>query len=233
MGQKISERQKEILSILRKHFRKNESITVKTLSELMAVNPITAYEHLRNLKEKGILKIEMKFCKKRGRPRYKYVLTKEGKKLLNSKVDFYVDEIRNVLNEFVVAKEEGRLNELLIEKVSSFSQNTLKPLLFVAFGFLILVTLFRDVKEIETLKNLLMFSLSSKIVFVSFASLTIYLFSRYVGGINNIDKKWEDIKYQFVSIPDEQREEIVRNLLNFVNGGEKNERERKYNRTYS
>ncbi|RLD14022.1 MAG: hypothetical protein DRI28_04595, partial [Caldiserica bacterium] len=71
MKQKVSERQKEILSILRKHFRENESITVNDLSKIMDVNPITAYEHLRNLKEKGILKIEMTFCKKRGRPRYK------------------------------------------------------------------------------------------------------------------------------------------------------------------
>ena len=233
MKKKVSERQKKILSILRKHFRKNESITVKELSELMDVNPITAYEHLRNLKEKGILKIEMTFCKKRGRPKYKYVITEEGRKLLNSGVDFYLDEIKGILEEFMMAKEEGRLNELLMEKVSNFSQNTLKPLIFIVFGFLILVTLFRDVKEIETLKDLLVMSLSSKIVFVSFASLTMFLFSRYIGGINNIDKKWEDIKYQFVSISDEQREEIVRTLLSFMYGGEKDGRKRKLDRTYS
>jgi len=233
MKQRVSERQKEILSILRKHFRENESITVNDLSEIMDINPITAYEHLRNLKEKGILKIEMTFCKKRGRPRYKYILTEEGRRLLNTGVDFYVDEIKNILKEFMEAKEEGRLNELLMKKVSSFSQNTLKPLIFIVFGFLILVTLFSDVKEIETLKDLLMMSLSSKIVFVSFASLTIFLFSRYVGGLNNIDKKWEDVKYQFVSISDEQREEIVRTLISFMYGGEKDGRKRKLDRTYS
>ena len=233
MKKKVSERQKEILSILRKHFRENESITAKELSKIMDVNPITAYEHLRNLKEKGILKVEMAFCKKKGRPRYKYVLTEEGRRLLNTGVDFYVDEVKNILKEFVEAKEEGRLNELLMEKVSNFSKNTLKPLIFIVFAFLVLVTLFRDVREIEVLKDLLMMSLSSKIVFVSFASLTVFLFSKYVGGVGNIDKKWEDAKYHFVSIPDEQREEIIRILTNFMYGGEKDGCKRELDWTYS
>jgi len=78
---KLSERQKDLVSFLKDYFKDNKFITPNILSNELGINLVTAYEHLRNLKEKGILGIKFSKEEGKGRPKYLYYLTNGGKKV--------------------------------------------------------------------------------------------------------------------------------------------------------
>ncbi|NLI56802.1 hypothetical protein GX420_07470 [bacterium] len=218
---KLSERQKDLMSFLKDYFKDNKYITPNILSDELGINLITAYEHLRNLKEKGILGIKFSKEEGKGRPKYLYYLTNGGKKFLSKNEN--ISEIEKFINEFNKAKEEGKLDLFISEKLTILTKKTIKPLLFTVLGFLILVTFFSNIKELETLKEFLFLSSTSGVLFMSFTSYLFYLLSKYVNTFKPYDNKWEDIKYSLISLNKKEREEIVKMLIGYVNGGELNE----------
>ncbi|MGB9842948.1 MAG: hypothetical protein ACPLN1_01165 [Caldisericia bacterium] len=218
---KLSERQKYLINFLKDYFKDNKYITPCILSKELGINLITAYEHLRNLKERGILNIKFEKEEGKGRPKYLYSLSKEGKKLFTKKEN--ISEIKKFINEFNEAKENGKLDIFISEKLTILSKKTLKPLLFIVLGFLILVTFFSNIKEFETLKEFLILSSSSGILFLGFTSYLFYLLAKYVDAFKPYHNKWEDIKYNLISLDKNERDEIVKMLICCVNGGVKNE----------
>lgn len=217
---KLSERQKDLISFLKGYFKDHKFITPCILSKELNITLITAYEHLRNLKEKGILNIKFSKEEGKGRPKYLYFLTQEGKSLLSDNDN--ISEIKKFIYEFNKAKESGNLDQFISEKLAIFTKKTLKPLLFIVLGFLILVTFFSNIKELETLKEFLVLSASSGILFLGFTSYLFYLLSKYVDTYKPYNNKWEDIKYDLISLNKNERDEIVKMLINFINGGELN-----------
>lgn len=217
---KLSERQKDLMSFLKDYFKNHKFITPCILSKELEINLITAYEHLRNLKERGVLNIKFSKEEGKGRPKYLYFLTKEGKKLLTDNEN--ISEIEKFINEFNKAKEEGKLDLFISEKLTILTKKTLKPLLFIVLGFLILVTFFSNIKELETLKEFLILSSSSGILFLGFTSYLFYLLSKYVDTFRPYNNKWEDIKYNLISLNKDERDEIVKMLICYINGGEQN-----------
>ncbi|HOC52245.1 MAG TPA: hypothetical protein PLW61_07155 [Caldisericia bacterium] len=218
---KLSERQKDLMSFLKDYFKDDKYITPNILSDELGINLITAYEHLRNLKEKGILGIKFSKEEGKGRPKYLYYLTNGGKKFLSKNEN--ISEIEKFINEFNKAKEEGKLDLFISEKLTILTKKTIKPLLFTVLGFLILVTFFSNIKELETLKEFLFLSSTSGVLFMSFTSYLFYLLSKYVNTFKPYDNKWDDIKYNLISLNKKEREEIVKILIGYVNGGELNE----------
>ncbi|HOK18437.1 MAG TPA: hypothetical protein P5272_03055 [Caldisericia bacterium] len=218
---KLSERQKDLVSFLKDYFKDNKFITPNILSNELGINLVTAYEHLRNLKEKGILGIKFSKEEGKGRPKYLYYLTNGGKKFLSKNEN--ISEIEKFINEFNKAKEEGQLDLFISEKLTIITKKTIKPLLFTVLGFLILVTFFSNIKELETLKEFLFLSSSSGVLFISFTSYLFYLLSKYVNIFKPYNNQWEDIKYNLISLNKKEREEIVRMLIGYINGGELNE----------
>ncbi len=217
---KLTERQKDIILFLAKHFKKNKWINPCILSKGLNINLITSYEHLRNLKEKGILKIE--FVKKgKGRPKYFYTLTTQGRLIIYGSQK--LDEYKKFINEFEIAKNEGKLNQFIKEKLVLITSKTIKPILYIILGFIIISTLFSNTKEFETLKEFLILSSSSKILFLSFASYLFFLLIKFFDDFKPVETKWEDIKVNIINLKDEEREEIVKFLIGYLNGGEKNE----------
>jgi len=217
---KLSERQKDLINFLRDYFKDNKYITPCILSKALEINLITAYEHLRNLKERGILSIKFEKDEGKGRPKYLYSLTKEGKKLLTTNEN--ISEVKKFINEFNKAKENGTLDKFISEKLTILSKKTLKPLLLIVLGFLILVTFFSNIKELETLKEFLILSSSSGILFLGFTSYLFYLLSKYVDTFKPYNNKWEDIKFNLISLNKNERDEIVKMLICYINGGELN-----------
>lgn len=218
---KLSERQKKLLEFLKEYFKKHKYITPCVVSKELNINLITAYEHLRNLKEKGILNIKFSKEDKKGRPRYFYFLTDEGKRIFNDNEN--ISEIKKFIIEFNKAKKEGNLDLFINEKLKIFTNKTLKPLLLLILGFLILITFFSNIKELETLKEFLILSSSSGILFISFTSYLFYLLSKYVDSYKPYQSNWEEIKFNLISLKENERDEIVKMLIKCLNGGELNE----------
>ncbi|MBC7195313.1 MAG: hypothetical protein H5U37_06630, partial [Caldisericia bacterium] len=80
-----------------------------------------------------------------------------------------------------------------------------------------------NTKEFETLKEFLILSSTSKILFLSFASYLFFLLVKFFEDFKPVETRWEDIKVNFINLKDEEREEIVKFLIGYLNGGEKNE----------
>ncbi|MCX8095162.1 MAG: helix-turn-helix transcriptional regulator [Caldisericia bacterium] len=217
---KLTERQKDLIYFLTEYFKKNKWINPYIISKKLDINLITAYEHLRNLKEKGILRIE--FIKKgKGRPKYYYTLTTQGKIFLYGSKK--LDEYKKFLEEFEKAKIDGKLNDFIKEKLKILASKTIKPLIYIVLGFLIISTLFSNTKEFETLKEFLLLSSTSKILFLSFASYLFFLLTKFFDDFKGFEADWEDIKLNFINLKDEEREEIVNLLIGYLSGGDKNE----------
>jgi len=216
---KLTERQKDLILFLSNYFKKNKWINPYILSKELDINLITSYEHLRNLKEKRILKIE--FVKKgKGRPKYFYSLTPQGKMILFGSKK--LEEYNKFINEFENAKREGKLNQFIKEKLILITSKTIKPLLYLILGFLLISTLFSNTKEFETLKEFLILSSTSKILFLSFASYLFFLLTKFFDDFKLVESEWEDIKINFINLKDEERQEIINFLIGYLNGGEKN-----------
>lgn len=216
---KLTERQKDLINFLGEYFKNNKWINPYILSKKLDINLITAYEHLRNLKEKGVLKIE--FIKEgKGRPKYYYTLTTQGKIFLYGYKK--IDEYRKFIEEFENAKYEGKLNDFIKEKIKILASKTIKPLIYVVLGFLIISTLFSNTKEFETLKEFLILSSTSKILFLSFISYLFFLLSKFFDDFKMVESDWEDLKLNFINLKDEEREEIVNLLIGYLSGGDKN-----------
>ncbi|MDI6861373.1 MAG: helix-turn-helix transcriptional regulator [Caldisericia bacterium] len=216
---KLTERQKDLINFLSEYFKENKRITPCILAKKLDINFITAYEHLRNLKEKGILKIEFEKVGK-GRPKYFYTLTLQGRVFLYGSRK--IDEYKKFLNEFEKAKSEGKVNEFIKEKLKILTSKTIKPLLYVVLGFLLISTLFSNTKEFETLKEFLILSSTSKIVFLGFITYLFFLLTKFFDDFKGFESYWEDIKFNFINLKDEEREEIVNLLISYLNGGDKN-----------
>ncbi len=217
---KLTERQKDLINFLSEYFKTNKWINPYILSKKLDINLITAYEHLRNLKEKGVLKIE--FAKEgKGRPKYYYTLTTQGRIFLYGTKK--IDEYKKFIEEFENAKYDGKLNDFIKEKLKILASKTIKPLIYVVLGFLIISTLFSNTKEFEILKEFLILSSTSKILFLSFTSYLFFLLSKFYDDFKMFESDWEDIKLNFINLKDEEREEIVNLLIGYLNGGDKNE----------
>lgn len=217
---KLTERQKDLIYFLSEYFKQNKWINPYILSKKLDINLITSYEHLRNLKEKGILKIE--FVKKgKGRPKYYYTLTTQGKLFLYGSKK--LEDYKKFLEEFEKAKNEGKLNDFVKEKLKTLASKTIRPLIYVILGFLVISTLFSNTKEFETLKEFLILSSTSKILFLSFTSYLFFLLTKFLDDFKMVESDWEDIKLNFINLKDEEREEIVNLLIGYLNGGDKNE----------
>lgn len=216
---KLTERQKDLINFLSEYFKDNKIITPYILAKKLNINLITAYEHLRNLKEKGILKIEFEKVGK-GRPKYFYTLTVQGKIFLYGSKK--LDEYKKFLEEYEKAKIEGKLNDFIKEKLIILTSKTIKPLLYIILGFLIISTLFSNTKEFETLKEFLLLSSTSKFVFLGFVTYLFFLLTKFFDEFKGFEFYWEDIKYNFINLKDEEREELVNLLIGYLNGGDKN-----------
>lgn len=217
---KLTERQRDLIAFLKKYFKMNRYITPCILAKELDINLITAYEHLRNLKEKGILEVKFLKDNDKGRPKYLYYLTYEGKRVLSEREE--ISELKKFIDDFIKAKQKGNIDQFINDKLKIFTKKTLRPILFLVLGFLILLTFFSNIKELETLKEFLIISSTSSIVFLGFTSYLFYLISKYVYQFKPYQANWEDVKFNLIFLKEKERKEIVKIFLDLLEGGVNN-----------